>query len=115
MIKIYAIKNCNTVKKARDFLENKGVEYDFHDYKKLGIEEDKLRAWCDELGWEKVFKKKGMLWNKLDPKIKETLDEEKAIELMLENQSTITRPILELDDGGKLLGFKEEEYKSVFG
>ena len=113
-MKMYAIKNCNTVKKAREWLDSKNIEYDFHDYKKLGIDEKKLREWTEQEGWENVFKKKGMLWNKLDPKVKENLDEEKAIELMLDNQSMIMRPIIELENGEKLVGFKEEEYKAKF-
>lgn len=113
-MKMYAIKNCNTVQKARDYLESKAVEYDFHDYKKLGVEEDKLREWIAEFGWENIMKRKGMMWNKLDPQVKENLDEEKAVELMLENQSRIVRPILELDDGSKLLAFSEDEYASKF-
>lgn len=114
-MKMYAIKNCNTVKKAQDFLADKNVEFEFHDYKKLSVERAKLEDWCDQVGWENVLKQKGPTWNKIGKPIADKLDREHAIGLMLENQSIIMRPILE--EGGKvtLIGFKEEEYAEQFG
>ncbi len=113
-MKMYAIKNCNTVKKAMDFLAEKGVEYDFHNYKKLGVSEQKLNDWCDQLGWQKVMKQKGPTWNKIGKPIADELNREKAIGLMLENQSIIMRPILEKDEKIILVGFKPEEYEAQF-
>ena len=113
-MKMYAIKNCNTVKKAQDFLVGKGVEYEFHDYKKLGISREKLEGWCKQYGWQKVMKQKGPTWNKIGKPIAAELNEAKAIELMLENQSIIVRPLIEENGKLVLFGFNEDEYEAKF-
>ena len=109
MIKIYGIPNCDTMKKARRWLEANGVEYDFHDYKKLGVPEENLKSWVNQAGWETVLNKRSTTWRKLDNKLKDNIDEASAIEVMLINPSIIKRPILE---SGKtlLIGFKEAAY-----
>lgn len=112
--KMYAIKNCNTVKKAMDHLKEKGVDYEFNDFKKQPATEDQLRGWIKESSWETVFKKRGMMWNKLTPEQKESLNEENAVALMLENNSRINRPVVVLNNGKTLFGFNEEEYNSNF-
>lgn len=113
-MKIYAIKNCNTVKKALDFLAAKSVDYDFHDYKKEGISEAKLNDWCDQVGWKKILKQKGPTWNKIGKPIADKLDRKHAIGLMLENQSIIMRPLVEVDGKITLIGFNEDEYEAAF-
>jgi arsenate reductase len=113
-MKIYAIKNCDTVKKALKFLDECGVEYEFHDYKKLGISRAKLEQWCDQLGWEKILKQKGSTWNKIGKPIADQLNREKAIELMLQNQSIIMRPIVESDAKIILVGYNYSEYERFF-
>ena len=112
---IYGIKNCDTMKKARAWLDGKGVAYDFHDYKTAGIAKDRLKAWSDEVGWEILLNRAGTTFKKLPDGDKEGLNERKALALMLAQPSMIKRPVLDL--GGKLLvGFKPEVYaKEVAG
>ena len=113
-LRIYGIKNCDTMKKARAFLDAKGLAYDFHDYKAAGIEPAKLRAWAKDVGWEKLLNKAGTTFKKLPDAEKEGLTEARAIALMVSQPSMIKRPVLEA--GGKLLvGFRPEEYEKVRG
>ena len=108
-ITIYGIKNCDTMKKARAWLDSHGVAYAFHDYKSEGIAKDKLKLWCDELGWETLLNRAGTTFRKLPDGDKEGLNERKALALMLAQPSMIKRPVLDL--GGKLLvGFKPDVY-----
>lgn len=114
MTKMYGIPNCDTIKKARKWLEANGVAYEFHDYKKLGVPENQLKLWVKEAGWETVLNKRGTTWRKLDDNTKNNIDEASAIKIMLENPSIIKRPVLE---SGKslLIGFKEADYQQLFG
>ncbi len=106
---IYGIKNCDTMKKARAWLDAHGVEYEFHDYKTSGIERGVLEGWVREIGWEKLLNRSGTTYRKLPEKNKEGLNEEKAIALMLAQPTIIKRPVLEV--GGKLMvGFSPEVY-----
>jgi arsenate reductase (glutaredoxin) len=108
-ITIYGIKNCDTMKKARAWLDSHGVGYSFHDYKTDGIERARLVRWAKEAGWEMLLNRAGTTFRKLDEADKAELDETKAIALMLAQPSLIKRPVLDL--GGKLLvGFKPEIY-----
>jgi arsenate reductase len=108
-ITIYGIKNCDTMKKARAWLDSHGVAYGFHDYKTAGIAKDKLKRWSDELGWETLLNRAGTTFRKLPDSDKEGLNERKALALMLAQPSMIKRPVLDL--GGKLLvGFRPEIY-----
>ena len=111
---IYGIKNCDTMKKAFAWLEDHGVEYSFHDYKKLGVTKAQLAEWCRAAGWEKVLNRAGPTFRKLPDADKENLTQAKAIALMLDNPSMIKRPILEK---GKTLeiGFEPERYAALFG
>ncbi len=111
---MYGIPNCDTLKKARQWLEQHEIEYRFHDYKKEGIDESRLRAWVDELGWELLLNRRGMMWRKVDPAAKESIDRESAIRLMLETPSIIKRPVLDLGDR-RHVGFKESEYEALLG
>lgn len=111
---IYGIKNCDTMKKARAWLDAKGVAYDFHDYKTAGIAKEKLKGWSDKLGWETLLNRAGTTFKKLPDADKEGLTEKKALALMLAQPSMIKRPVLEV--GGKLLvGFKPEVYEKDVG
>ena len=108
---IYGIKNCDTMKKARAWLDQRGVDYAFHDYKTAGIERGKLEGWAKKVGWETLLNKAGTTFRKLPDKDKAALTKKKAIALMLAQPSMIKRPVL--DVGGKLLvGFKPEQYAS---
>jgi arsenate reductase (glutaredoxin) len=109
---IYGIKNCDTMKKARTWLESHGVEHDFHDYKVSGIEAARLAAWIKVLGWEILLNRAGTTFRKLPDKMKQNVDEAKAIRLMLEQPSMIKRPVLE--HGKRLLvGFSPEKYATL--
>jgi arsenate reductase len=109
---MYGIRNCDTVKKARAWLEAHGVAYDFHDYKVAGIDRDRLERWCKELGWEALLNRAGTTFRKLPEADKRALDARKATALMLAQPSLIKRPVLEL--GGRLVvGFKPDLYKAI--
>lgn len=114
MITIYAIKNCNTVKKALNWLDENNINYDFHDYKKLGGPKDKLAKFIDKFGIGKIINKKGMTWRQLDKARQEKItNKDAALNLMLEKTSIIKRPII--DDGkNQLIGFDEAAYKDFF-
>ncbi|MEJ0059112.1 MAG: ArsC family reductase [Terricaulis sp.] len=112
-VTIYGIKNCDTMKKARAWLEARGVAHAFHDYKAAGIERGVLEGWAKEVGWETLLNRAGTTFRKLDDADKEDLTQKKAIALMLAQPSLIKRPVL--DVGGKLLvGFKPEIYEKAF-
>jgi arsenate reductase (glutaredoxin) len=111
---IYGIKNCDTMKKARAWLDGHGVTYEFHDYKAAGAPKEKLKAWTSELGWETLLNRAGTTFRKLPDAEKEGLNERKALALMLEQPSMIKRPVLEID-GKVLVGFKPESYAKEVG
>jgi len=111
-ITMYGIKNCDTIKKARKWLEENGVAYQFHDYKKDGLDKAQLTSWVQELGYEALINKRGTTWRKLDDATKDNIDEASAIEIMLENTSIIKRPLL-ITDSSKTLGFKADEYANI--
>jgi arsenate reductase (glutaredoxin) len=106
---IYGIKNCDTMKKARAWLDSHGVAYNFHDYKTAGIDRDKLKDWCDEVGWETLLNRAGTTFRKLPDADKQGLNERKALALMLAQPSMIKRPVLDYK-GQLLVGFKPEMY-----
>ena len=113
-LKVYAIPNCNTVKKAIDWLKANKVAYEFHDYKKSGITATILTNWCKQVGWEALVNKKGATWRLLPPEVQATITSQKAaIALMIEKTSIIKRPLLELDNKILVLGFDEAEYKKA--
>lgn len=111
MITMFGIKNCDTIKKARKWLEAEGIEYQFHDYKKDGLSPEMLTDWVKDLGYEALVNKRGTTWRKLPDDVKDSIDEASAIEIMLENTSIIKRPLLSDDANNKLLGFKAEQYQ----
>ncbi len=112
---IYGIKNCDTMKKARAWLEEHGVDYAFHDYKASGIDREHLQAWIKAVGWETVLNRAGTTFRKLPEADRENLTEAKAIKLMLEQPSMIKRPVLETGKGAPLVGFKPEIYAARLG
>ena len=112
-ITIYGIKACDTMKKARVWLDDNGVGYEFHDYKVKGAPKAELETWVAEHGWEKVLNRAGTTFRKLPDEAKADLDAEKAIALMIEQPSMIKRPVLDLGNGQTLLGFKPEAYQAA--
>jgi arsenate reductase len=110
---LYGIKACDTVAKARAWLADRGVAYDFHDYKTAGIDAGRLSAWVDEFGWEIVLNRAGTTFRKLPEADRTNLDAARAIALMVAQPSMIKRPLLDLGDR-RLLGFRPEAYAAVF-
>jgi arsenate reductase len=111
-VTIYGIKNCDTMKKARGWLEARRVDYEFHDYKAAGIDAARLTRWCREVGWEKLLNRAGTTFRKLPDADKEVRDECKAITLMSAQPSLIKRPVLDVD-GRLLVGFRPEAYQDA--
>jgi arsenate reductase len=112
-VTLYGIKNCDTMKKARAWLDTHKVDYAFHDYKSAGIERTKLEGWAKKAGWETLLNRAGTTFRKLPDKDKEGVTEKKAIALMLAQPSMIKRPVLELGGGKLLVGFKPEQYSEA--
>ena len=111
---LYGIRNCDTVKKARTWLDDRGVTYDFHDYKAAGIDRARLAGWAKTVGWEKLLNRSGTTFRKLPEAEKAGIDEAKALALMETQPSLIKRPVLER--GGEIVvGFKPEVYGELFG
>jgi arsenate reductase len=110
-ISVYGIKHCDTMKKARAWLDKHGVAYAFHDYKSDGIEREKLELWAKRVGWETLLNRAGTTLRKLSDKDKTGVTEKKAIALMLAQPSMIKRPVLELGGGKLQVGFKPDEYE----
>ena len=106
---LYGIKACDTMKKARDWLDQHGAAYQFHDYKAVGIDKPRLQAWVDELGWEVVLNRAGTTFRKLPESDRQDLDAARAIDLMLAQPSMIKRPVLDLGTQ-RLVGFKPDLY-----
>lgn len=113
MTVIYGIKNCGTMKKAFTWLDKNNIEYSFHDYKKYGVDEAVLNNAIQSLGWEQVLNKRGTTWRKLDKSIQDNMNAQKAVEVALENPSTIKRPLLRHNEYIHL-SFKADEYTEIF-
>ena len=114
MTTMYGIKNCDTIKKARTWLEDRKIPYDFHDYKAAGIDEAHLRRWCGELGWEVLLNRAGTTFRKLPDADRADIDTDKAIALMQAQPSMIKRPVVEAE-GRLIVGFKPDIYAQAFG
>jgi len=112
MIEMYGIPNCNSIKKAKDWLESHQVDYTFHNYKKEGVSSDNLTSWCQQVGWETLLNKRGTTWRKLEESDKSDVDESKAIALMLANPSMIKRPVL-VKQNEIIVGFDEKVYATL--
>ncbi|WP_414901468.1 ArsC family reductase [Sphingomonas flavalba] len=113
-VTLYGIKNCDTIKKARTWLEGHGVAYAFHDYKTAGIDAARLNGWVAELGWETVLNRAGTTFRKLPEADRTGLDAGKAVALMLAQPSMIKRPMLDRGDR-RVAGFKPDIYAALFG
>ena len=113
MITLYGIKNCDTVKKARKWLEARSIEYAFHDFREDGIEREQIKAWLDELGWETLVNRRSTSWKALDEDTRDTMDATSALEAILEQPTLIKRPLL--DTGAERhTGFKADLYRDIF-
>ncbi len=114
-MKIYGISNCNSVKKARTWLEENGIVYEFHDFKKLGINENTIKEWLTQKPWDKLINRTGMTWRNLSDAEKAIItDDESAIQLMMAKTSVIKRPVLVQNNTLLALGFDEATYQQLF-
>ncbi len=114
MTTLYGIKNCATMKKAFDWLNSRDVSYQFHDYKKLGIDSATLEGWTQQVGWEKLLNTRGTTWRRLSPEQQTHINLEKAIALMTAQPSLIKRPIVE-HDGQLFIGFDANSFALIWG
>ena len=113
---MYGIANCDTIKKARNWLKDNQIDFEFHDYRKQGLEQSWLEALVDELGWEALINKRGLTWRKLDDDVKTSMDQHSAIAVMLDNPAIIKRPLLisqANNNSFKQLGFKAETWEKL--
>ena len=113
MIRLFGIPNCDTMKKARKWLAAHDIAYEFHDYKKLGIDEATLREWMNKVGREVLLNRRGMMWRKLSQVQRDNIDEVSALQLMLEIPSIIRRPVLVTEGRRIEVGFSEEKYREL--
>ena len=113
MITIYGIRNCDTMKKAMRWLDEHNIEYRFHDYRKQGIDRTQLEGWEEEIGWEILLNRRGMLWRKLPQSTRENINRERALQIMQANPGIIKRPLLDLGDK-RIVGFSPDEYQQLF-
>ena len=113
MTKIYGIKNCDTMKKAFKWLEANGKAYEFHDYKKDGVDADILKRAINDHGWEIVINQRGTTWRKLPDDVKDAMDKDSAVKVALANPSIVKRPLL-IHEDHVYLGFKDEIYNEIF-
>jgi arsenate reductase len=112
MIKMYGIPNCNTIKKAKDTLTAQGVDFEFHNYKKEGVDTATLESWCSQVGWKTLLNQRGTTWRKLSAEDKADINQSKAIELMCVYPSMIKRPVL--DTGNQIIvGFDADVYADL--
>ena len=107
---IYGIPNCDSIKKAKKFLENKEIHFEFYNYKKQPVDAQLIQPWLDEFGWEVVLNKRGTTFRKLSENQKQNIDNDKALRLLIENPSMIKRPII-TNKQETLVGFKAEQYE----
>ena len=112
MLTLYGIKNCDTVKKARRWLEDHGVEYQFHDFRQDGLNKKQLSGWVEQLGWEVIVNKRSTTWRNLSDKDKELTTNSQAVKLLLANPTLIKRPVVQ-SNKKFLVGFNENEFKKI--
>ncbi|MBX9705662.1 MAG: ArsC family reductase [Gammaproteobacteria bacterium] len=111
-MKMYGIKNCSTVKKARAFLEKHHIDYEFHDFKTDGVTKTLLNAWLKHVDWQILLNRQGLTWKRLPASTRENINKTNALAIMLEQPSIIKRPVLNI--GSKVLvGFNEDEYRKI--
>lgn len=113
-MKVFGIRNCDTVRKARKWLDDAGIDYQFHDFKKDGLAPETLAYWEDALGWEALVNRRGTTWRKLPEAVRDNISAHSAHALMLENPSLIKRPVVQGDDG-VTLGFSADQWAERFG
>ena len=112
-VTLYGISNCDTIKKARNWLTRHQIEFSFHNYRKQGLDPALLKQWVEELGWETLLNRRGTTWRQLTPEVRTSIDEASAIDIMLDNPAIIKRPLLVKDEIG-YVGFSDDTYSQIF-
>jgi arsenate reductase len=112
LMKVYGIRNCDTVKKARKWLDDRGITYQFHDFKKDGLDQTLLTHWEQLIGWDTLINRRGTTWRKLPENVRDTITSQTARAIMLANPSIIKRPVVE-HEGGVVVGFKANEWEAL--
>jgi len=110
---LFGIKNCDTIKKARKWLEGNGIDYQFHDFRSDGIDKNLIDSWLKQVEWETLLNTRGTTWRKLPDGVKKDTSKTRAVKIMLENPAIIKRPVLSVKNK-QYVGFKDEEYKEIF-
>ncbi len=113
MTTLFGIKNCDTVKKARKWLDAAGIDYRFHDFRTDGLKREQLSAWNQAVGWETLLNRRGTTWRQLPEAVKENIDDNNVLDLLMEHPTLIKRPVLELNEDVRI-GFKETDYMELF-
>jgi len=113
LVTVYGIKNCDTIKKARNWLSDNGIEYRFHDFRADGIDAATIEQWIAQAGWETVLNRRGTTWRKLDPSIQQATTSDNVAALLVEHPAMIKRPVLDVK-GVINIGFKAEQYQTIF-
>lgn len=113
MTTLYGIKNCDTIKKARKWLEENGIDYKFHDLRSDGVDAASIDRWIEQAGWETVLNRRGTTWRKLDSSVQESTDSSNVTALLLEHPAMIKRPVLD-NNGTITVGFKADNYREIF-
>lgn len=113
MTTVYGIKNCDTVKKARKWLETQGVDFQFHDFRVDGLDPTLVKNWISELGWETLVNKRSTTWKQLDSNLRDSMDASSALAAVMEHPTLIKRPLLDTGTQ-RVVGFKEGTYQSIF-
>ena len=113
LITLYGIKNCDTVKKARRWLEQHQIDYNFHDFRQQGLQQDAVETWLDELGWETLVNRRSTSWKQLSPQQRETMDRQSALAAIMQQPTLIKRPLLDTGSS-RHVGFSAGDYREIF-
>jgi Spx/MgsR family transcriptional regulator len=113
LVTVYGIKNCDTIKKARNWLSDNGIDYRFHDFRADGIDAATIEQWIAQAGWETVLNRRGTTWRKLDTSIQEATNSDNVAALLVEHPAMIKRPVLDVE-GVINIGFKADQYQTIF-
>ena len=110
---LYGISNCDTVKKAKNWLETHNIDYQFHDFRKQGLDANTINQWLQSVSWDKILNKRSTSWRNLDPFIQQTVNETNIVDLLIENPTLIKRPVMDVNDT-ITLGFNSDTYQGIF-
>lgn len=110
---LYGISNCDTVKKAKNWLETHNIDYKFHDFRKQGLDANTINRWLQSVSWDKILNKRSTSWRNLDPSIQQTINETNIVDLLIENPTLIKRPVMDVNDT-ITFGFNSDTYQGIF-